>query len=74
MTDLKRTFKRRRWRTRTNNLAKESPYVEEGPDVLGDLFDNYMVDDLVVAGAPLKLCSASLMPATPTSTRAGLSE
>ena len=33
------------------HLGKESDYVENGPDVLCDLFENYIIGDLVVAGA-----------------------
>lgn len=33
------------------HLNKERQYVEEGPDVLQMLFDNYIGDELIVAGA-----------------------
>src|SRR5579859_8187286 len=33
------------------HLNKETTYVERGPDILADLFDNYVLADLVVAGA-----------------------
>lgn len=33
------------------HLNKEAAYVENGPDILVDLFDNYVAADLVVAGA-----------------------
>ncbi len=33
------------------HLHKEREYTENGPDVLRDLFDNYVTADLVVAGA-----------------------
>src|SRR5215216_6669113 len=33
------------------HLNSESAFVERGPDVLQDLFDNYITADLVVAGA-----------------------
>jgi predicted TIM-barrel fold metal-dependent hydrolase len=35
------------------HLVKEQAYLERGPDVLRDLFANYVTADLVVAGAPL---------------------
>ena len=34
-----------------DHLATESDYVEQGPDVLQDLFQNYVTADLTVAGA-----------------------
>ncbi len=34
------------------HLNKEQQYVEEGPDVLQMLFDNYIGNELIVAGAP----------------------
>jgi hypothetical protein len=34
-----------------DHLATESDYVEHGPDVLQDLFQNYVTTDLTVAGA-----------------------
>ncbi len=33
------------------HLNKEASFVENGPDILGDLFDNYVAADLRVAGA-----------------------
>jgi hypothetical protein len=33
------------------HLNSEAMFVERGPDVLQDLFDNYSTADLVVAGA-----------------------
>jgi uncharacterized protein len=33
------------------HLRKEAEYVEQGPDILQSLFDNYVPADLVVAGA-----------------------
>jgi hypothetical protein len=33
------------------HLNKEHDYVEKGPDVLRDLFENYVTADLIVAGA-----------------------
>ena len=33
------------------HLPSEQGWVEDGPDILQDLFDNYVVADLVVAGA-----------------------
>lgn len=34
------------------HLCREEQWVEHGPDILGDLFGNYVTADLVVAGAP----------------------
>ncbi|MDE0042141.1 MAG: hypothetical protein OXT74_08900 [Candidatus Poribacteria bacterium] len=33
------------------HLDREPAWVENGPDILGDLFGNYVVADLVTAGA-----------------------
>ena len=33
------------------HLRYERAFIEQGPDVLQDLFDNYVTADLVVAGA-----------------------
>lgn len=33
------------------HLSSETQYVEQGPDVLQDLFNNYVQSDLIVAGA-----------------------
>ena len=33
------------------HLRKEPEYLDSGPDILQDLFDNYVSADLVVAGA-----------------------
>ena len=33
------------------HLHSEQQFVEEGPDLLQDLFDNYITADLLVAGA-----------------------
>jgi len=33
------------------HLYSEQQFVEEGPDLLQDLFDNYVAADLLVAGA-----------------------
>ena len=33
------------------HLDREPEWVENGPDILGDLFGNYVVADLVTAGA-----------------------
>lgn len=36
------------------HLWPEQRYVEDGPDILQALFDNYVLADLVVAGAPVE--------------------
>src|SRR4051794_1392623 len=40
------------------HLRKEREYVEDGPDVLADLFDNYATQDLITAGATTEAVSA----------------
>ncbi|HET7559101.1 MAG TPA: hypothetical protein VFK80_03990, partial [Limnochordia bacterium] len=34
------------------HLEKEPKWVEQGPDALGALFDNYVLQDIVAAGVP----------------------
>ena len=56
------------------HLRSEQEYVQEGPDILQSLFDNYVTGDLAVAGAPIvgalgqsapqaaKLCGVAIDP------------
>ncbi len=47
------------------HLEKETAYVENGPDLLQNLFGNYVSADLVVAGASPTAVDALLNPADP---------
>ena len=47
------------------HLSKEAEYVEQGPDVLNDLFANYVTTDLVVAGASQEAVNALLDRSNP---------
>lgn len=47
------------------HLSGEQGYVENGPDILQNLFDNYVTADLVVAGAPQAAVTALLNAANP---------
>lgn len=47
------------------HLNKEEAYVAQGPDVLQDLFDNYVTADLIVAGATQAAVDALLDAANP---------
>lgn len=51
MTDLAQHIQDTPLMDTHEHLRSESEYVEAGPDVLTDLFDNYVTADLVVAGA-----------------------
>ena len=51
MTDLAEHIRSLRMIDTHEHLDKESEYVEQGPDILQDLFENYIQADLVVAGA-----------------------
>src|SRR5258708_34544500 len=42
------------------HLRKEAEFVERGPDILQRLFDNYVMTDLGVAGAPSAATAALL--------------
>src|SRR5262245_615238 len=44
------------------HMRKEREYVEKGPDVLGDLFDNYIIGDLTTAGASPEAVQAIYVP------------
>src|SRR3954465_13193610 len=47
------------------HLEKEATYVENGPDLLQNLFGNYVSADLVVAGASQTAVDTLLNPAEP---------
>jgi hypothetical protein len=51
MTELAEFIDQTRLMDTHEHLRKESDYVEKGPDVLQDLFQNYVESDLQVAGA-----------------------
>jgi hypothetical protein len=51
MTDLARHIQETPLVDTHEHLRKEREWVEEGPDVLQDLFGNYVPADLIVAGA-----------------------
>jgi hypothetical protein len=51
MTDLAQHIEATPLMDTHEHLNDEKTYVENGPDVLCDLFDNYVKDDLVSAGA-----------------------
>lgn len=47
------------------HLRKEAEYVEKGPDVLQDIFQNYIESDLLVAGASPEAVKRLVNPADP---------
>ncbi len=51
MTDLENLIRATPLADSHEHLNSEATYLEQGPDVLQDLFDNYILDDLLVAGA-----------------------
>jgi hypothetical protein len=51
MTDLAEHIQQIKLIDTHEHLHKEQEYVENGPDVLADLFDNYVLADLITAGA-----------------------
>jgi len=51
MTDLAQHIQETPLMDTHEHLRKEPDYVEHGPDVLQDLFENYVPADLIVAGA-----------------------
>jgi hypothetical protein len=51
MSDLAASIQTARLIDTHEHLRDERSFVEDGPDVLQDLFDNYVTADLVVAGA-----------------------
>jgi hypothetical protein len=52
MTDLAEHIQSLRMIDTHEHLNKEHDFTQHGPDILQDLFDNYVAADLVVAGAP----------------------
>jgi len=51
MTDLSQHIQQLPLMDTHEHLYKEADYLEKGPDVLRDLFENYVPADLIVAGA-----------------------
>src|SRR5689334_10934630 len=51
MNDLARHIQTTRLIDTHEHLNKESEFLQNGPDILQDLFGNYITADLVVAGA-----------------------
>ena len=51
MTDLAHHIQQTTIINTHEHLRKEQEYVENGPDVLADLFNNYVLADLITAGA-----------------------
>jgi uncharacterized protein len=51
MTDLSQHIQELPLMDTHEHLRKEADYLENGPDVLRDLFENYIPADLIVAGA-----------------------
>src|SRR5262249_31548676 len=51
MTDLSQHIQETTLMDTHEHLRKETEYTEHGPDVLQDLFGNYVQADLIVAGA-----------------------
>src|SRR5262245_55104393 len=51
MTDLSQHIRATTMMDTHEHLRKEAEYTEQGPDVLQDLFGNYVAADLIVAGA-----------------------
>lgn len=54
MTDLAEHIQAMQMIDTHEHLAKEADYLQRGPDVLRDLFGNYVTADLVVAGASVE--------------------
>src|SRR5215216_3081258 len=52
MTDLAEHIRSLRMIDTHEHLNKEQDFTQHGPDILQDLFDNYVASNLVVAGAP----------------------
>jgi len=51
MTDLQQHIQAMPLMDTHEHLYREDKYVQDGPDVLQDLFQNYIEADLIVAGA-----------------------
>src|SRR5450432_2206302 len=58
MTDLAQHIQQTTLIDTHEHLRKEREYVEAGPDVLADLFDNYVTQDLISAGASAESVNA----------------
>jgi hypothetical protein len=58
MTDLEAYIQQTSLIDTHEHLRKEREYVEAGPDVLADLFDNYVAQDLITAGASQEVVNA----------------
>jgi len=58
MTDLAAHIQQTTLIDTHEHMNKEQTYVEEGPDVLADLFDNYVTQDLITAGASAEAVDA----------------
>src|SRR5262245_33833484 len=65
MTDLAQHIQATPLMDTHEHLRKEQVYLQEGPDVLQDLFDNYVTADLVVAGATREAVERLTDPADP---------
>jgi predicted TIM-barrel fold metal-dependent hydrolase len=58
MTDLAQFIQQTPLIDTHEHLRKEQEYVENGPDVLADLFGNYVLADLITAGATQEAVNA----------------
>lgn len=58
MTDLAQHIQQIKLIDTHEHLRKEQEYVENGPDVLADLFGNYVLADLITAGATQQAVNA----------------
>ena len=65
MTDLAQYIQQTALIDTHEHLAKEREYVEAGPDVLADLFNNYIMADLITAGAPQEAVNALVDSSNP---------
>ncbi len=65
MTDLAQHIQETPLIDTHEHLRKEQEYVENGPDVLADLFGNYVPADLITAGATQAAVNALLDPKNP---------
>jgi hypothetical protein len=64
-TDLSLHIQATRMVDTHEHLRKEAEYVEQGPDILQSLFQNYVAADLVVAGASQQAVDALLDGSNP---------
>ena len=65
MTDLAQYIQQTTLIDTHEHLRKEKEYVEAGPDVLADLFENYACQDLITAGASVEAFKALLDSSNP---------